>query len=529
MDARSIEALRRPGAWPHAVAGVTLIETHISWVFLTGEYAYKIKKPVDFGFLDFSTLEKRRHCCEEEVRLNRRLAPNLYLGVLAVSGPADRPVIGGDGEVLDYAVRMRQFDTDAGFDRLLARGELTPDHIDQAAQILADFHAAVAVAAEDSGFGTPLAVTGPVGENFEQIRTNIEAQIEDRAVLAQFERLERWSLAACDAHEPGFQERLAAGFVRECHGDLHLRNIVLIEGDVVPFDCIEFNAALRWIDVMSELAFLLMDLDDHGRGDLSGRLLNGYLEFTGDYAGLELLRFYQVYRAMVRAKVESLRLAQIGNDDADMIAEMTRYLALATDYTRASPPRLIIAHGLSGSGKTYVSQQLLERTPLIRLRSDVERKRLFGLSPLEPSGSKRDAGIYTVEANTRTYDRLLDLAKLLLGAGWSVLVDAAFLKREERDQFHSLAREVGVSFAIMHCEADIDVQRERVAARTSRADDASEADLAILNRQLETEEPLAADERSHTITIDTTGELDLAPLLSFLESRDRPSPTGVAR
>ena len=521
MDTRSIEALRRPGAWSHAVAGVTLIETHISWVFLTGDYAYKIKKPVDFGFLDFSTLEKRRHCCEEEVRLNRRLAPTVYLDVVPVCGPVDRPVIGGDGERLDYAVRMRQFDTDAGFDRLLARGDLTASLIDQTAQILADFHARVSVAAGDSSFGTPLAVTGPVRENFDQIRPNIDAQIEDRSALEQFERLERWSLAACDAHEPAFRERLTAGFVRECHGDLHLRNIALIEGDVVPFDCIEFNPALRWIDVMSELAFLLMDLDDHSREDLSGRLLNAYLEFTGDYAGIALLHFYQVYRAMVRAKVESLRLAQVGNDDPRMIAEMTRYVALAADYTRESHPRLLIAHGLSGSGKTYVSQRLLERAPLIRLRSDIERKRLFGLSPLEPSGSKRDAGIYTVEANTRTYDRLLDLAKLLLGSGWSVLVDAAFLKREERDQFNALAQAVGVPFAIMHCEADADVQRQRVVARSRRADDASEADLAILDRQLETEEPLAADESGYTIAIDTTGGLDLAPLLGFLDSPDK--------
>jgi predicted kinase len=312
-------------------------------------------------------------------------------------------------------------------------------------------------------------------------------------------------------------QRLTDGFVRECHGDLHLRNIVLVEGRVVPFDCIEFNPSLRWIDVMSELAFLLMDLDDHGRQDLSGRLLNAYLEFTGDYAGLSLLRYYQVYRAMVRAKVESFRLAQLENSDTGMLAELRRYLALAAGYTRQRTARLVVGHGLSGSGKTFVSQQLLERVPLIRLRSDVERKRLYDLEPLQASGSPRDGGIYTLEANTRTYNRLAELAGALLEWGYSVLVDAAFLKRCEREQFRRLALRAGVPFAIMHCQADREVQRERVARRSARGDDASEADLAVLEMQLQALESLGADEYPEEIHIDTTRESDLRELLAFLE------------
>jgi predicted kinase len=354
-------------------------------------------------------------------------------------------------------------------------------------------------------------------ENFAQIRPNLASQLPGESSRERFDRLEDWSRGACEALRGVFSKRLAAGFVRECHGDLHLRNIVVWQGQVMPFDCIEFNPALRWIDVMSEIAFLLMDLDDHGRGDLSARLLNRYLEFSGDYAGLELLRFYQVYRAMVRAKVESLRLTQLGGADEALKTGMDRYLSLAAAYTRERQPRLIIAHGLSGSGKTFVSTRLLEHHPLVRLRSDVERKRLYGIAPLEPSGSPRDGGIYSREANTRTYDRLGELASALLRQGFSVLVDAAFLKREEREQFRVIARRADTPFAIMHCEAEMPVQRQRVAGRTERGEDASEADLSILDRQLLHQEPLADDERSSIIDVDTTGTPDLSGLLQFLD------------
>ncbi len=510
MDTAVISALLKPEAWPHPVASLELIETHISWVLLTGEYAYKIKKPVDFGFLDFSTLEKRRHCCKEEVRLNGRLASEIYLDVVPICGSPKAPVIGGEGSVLEYAVRMRQFDTRLGFDQLLQRGELTADHMDRVAAVLAKFHAGIEVFDENSSYGNPAAVLAPVRENFEQIRQHLSDQVGDPLRLEEFEALSRWSEAAWRELETVFSRRREAGFVRECHGDLHLRNIVLWQGRV------EFNPSLRRIDVMSELAFLLMDLDDYGRHDLSARLLNSYLEHTGDYEGLQVLRFYQVYRALVRAKVASLRLAQAPEDSANEQLELCKYLDLASRYTRPLTPSLSIVHGLSGSGKTHVSQQLLQRSALIRLRSDVERKRLFGLAPLESSESGSRPDIYTLQATERTYGRLLELARDVTGWGYAVLVDAAFLKAPERRAFSDMAREANIPFAILHCEADTALLRERIVERQARADDASEADLSVLELQIESQEPLSAEELKYCFRLDTTGELALSAVLDFL-------------
>lgn len=510
MDRTTVEALKDPSAWPHPAGNVELIETHASWVFLAGEFAYKIKKPVDFGFLDFSTLGKRRHCCREEVRLNRRLAPDLYLDVVPIAGAPPR--IGGEGEPLEYAVRMRRFDTECGFDRMALRGALKAGHIDATAVVLAVFHDATERADPNSGFGTPEEVIEQALQNFEPIGPRIDAQAPGSRT--HFDETAEWTRAAGDALRNVFASRLADGFVRDCHGDLHLRNIVWWREQVVPFDRIEFNPSLRWIDVMSELAFLLMDLDDHGLPGLSRRLLNGYLELSGDVGGLKVSRFYQAYRAMVRAKVESLRRAQLDRPDPSVTTAFEGYLELAAGYTQPLQPRLLITHGLSGSGKTYVSQQLLQAAPLVRLRSDVERKRLFGLSPLETSDSTQDAGIYSEAASRQTFDRLAQLASSLLEDGWPVLVDATFLQRQVRDQFRNLAEACGVPFAIMHCAAGPAVLRQRVAGREG---DASEADIQVLERQFERVQPLEDDELAVTIRVDTSGEPDLEGLLDFLE------------
>ncbi len=497
---RLIAALREPARYAHAVGRVELLQTHISCILLAGDYAYKIKKPVNLGFLDFSTLAARRHYCEEELRLNRRTAPALYLDVLAIGGSESAPVIGGGGAAIEYALRMRRFDQDDLLDRMARRGALTPQHIDALARGLAAFHAEIERAGAGAAFGSPERILAPALQNFEQMLALVSAKA-DIALLA---RLRDWSAREHAALAAVFAARKRDGWVRECHGDLHLGNIALLAGVPTPFDGIEFNPDFRWTDVMNEIAFLVMDLLDHGLPRLAFRFLNAYLEFTGDYAGLRVLRFYLVYRALVRAKVSCLRAHQAGvaaREKGDVEREYRRHLHLAERLAAPAHAAMLIMHGLSGSGKTTIAQNLLEALGAVRLRSDVERKRLFGIAAGARSGSGLDQGLYAPEASVRTYARLAELAREVLAARFPVIVDAAFLQRDERERFARLARDAGARFLIAACTAAPAVLRARVAAREREARDASEAGLAVLERQCASAEPLARDEAAHAMTL----------------------------
>jgi len=513
-----IHAFFDPSAYPHPVQDVELIETHISWVLLAGEFAYKIKKPVDFGFLDFSTLDKRRYYCEEELRLNRRLAPSIYLEVLPITGAPDRPLLGGDGLPFEYALKMRRFPQEIRLDHLLNSGELGPAHIDLLAKSLALFHLALPCAPLASPYGSPDSVLQPMEENFAQIRP----LLPERADQERLENLRLWSDQEAIRLRVELAERKQNGLIRECHGDLHLGNIVLLEGKPVPFDCIEFNDNLRWIDIVSDLAFTVMDLLDRKRPDFAQRLLNGWLEHTGDYQGLRLLRLYQVYRAMVRAKVAALRAAQAGHDAASLAAmwqEYRDYISLAEQLSRPSTPQLLITCGLSGSGKTTLTQPMVEQGGVIRLRSDIERKRLFGLHALDKSGSAVNGGIYTTEASQRTYERLLELSGQVVEAGYPVIVDATFLRRSQREAFHALATHLNVPFAILDFQAAEETLRERIRRRQAADNDASEADLAVLEKQLANRELLAAPERAYAITVDSEAADAGVNILSAVRSK----------
>lgn len=499
---RLIAALRAPGCYPHAAASVDLLQTHISCILLAGDYAYKIKKPVNLGFLDFSTLAARRFYCEEELRLNRRTAPGLYLEVIPISGSESAPVLGGGGPAIEYALKMRRFGQDALLDRMARGGALAPRHIDALAQGLAAFHAGIARAGPDREFGTSARVLAPALQNFEQMLPLAGA----KADLALLARLRDWTAREHALLAAAFDARKRDGWVRECHGDLHLGNIALLEGVPTPFDGIEFSADLRWTDVMSEVAFLMMDLFDHRLPRLAFRFLNAYLERSGDYAGLQVLRFYLVYRALVRAKVACMRAHQPGmvvREKRDIEQEYRRHLHLAERLAASGHAALLIMHGLSGSGKTTVAQGLLEALGAVRLRSDVERKRLHGLGAEARSGSALDAGLYAPGASERTYAHLAGLARAALAARYPVIVDAAFLRRYWRERFAELACGAGATFAIVACTASPATLRARVAAREGAARDASEAGLAVLERQFATEEPLAADEAGQVLRIDT--------------------------
>ena len=493
--------LTDPSCYDHAVAQVRLIETHISWVLLTGEVAYKIKKPLNLGFLDFSTLAQRRQACAEEVRLNRRLAPEIYLGVVAVTGSPDAPHISwphidSQSEPIEYAVQMRQFPPDATLDRLDERGGLGIEQIDQLAARLAQFHLTeCARASAASPWGEPDNIFRPVAENFQLL----SARLHDTAEVRRLTALQIWSSAEHERLAPLMRERKRNGFVRECHGDLHLGNLAWVDGQLLIFDCIEFSPALRWIDVISEVAFCFMDLLHRRKNALASRFLNAWLEASGDYAGMALLRYYAVYRALVRAKVAALRSGQTASGDAAAgHAEVASCLQLAESLTKSMPPQLWITHGLSGSGKTTLTQSLLQEQGMIRLRSDVERKRLAGLGALAPSGSEVEQGLYTQHASRRTYEQLARLAEGLLDAGWPVIIDATCLARWQRDLFRNLAQRRGVPFRILDLRADHATLRQRISLRSTRGKDASEADLRVLQRQIETARPLDADELSVT-------------------------------
>jgi aminoglycoside phosphotransferase family enzyme len=508
---RLVAGLRDPRVYSHPVEQVEHIETHISHVLLAGDFAYKIKKPLDLGFLDFSTLERRRFCCEEELRLNRRLAPHIYLGVVPIVGTLERPSVDGDGEAIEYAVKMRRFDQGS----LLTRLPVTRSLADRIAEQVADFHAAVPAAEKDSGYGTPETVLLPMLENFAQIR----AHLSDPAALARLQPLERWTRERHDALRSVLKRRLTDGRVRECHGDMHRGNIALVDGALVIFDGIEFNPALRWIDTMSELAFLVMDMEDAGEEERARRLLNRYLEISGDYGGLSVLDFYKVYRAMVRAKVTAIRLGQSDVEPEEAgkdRQEYESYVALAEGYTQESAKRLIIAHGFSGTGKSRLAILLRERLPLIHLRSDLERKRLFGFPPLARTGSKPDGGIYGHAAGERTYERLRKLASLVLDAGYSPLVDATFLKASRRASFLDLAAEKDCPCTILDLTAPEDVLRERVKAREAKRLDPSEAGIVVLEAQLAAREPLTPSERAMAITIDTLRPPKLGELMRMI-------------
>jgi aminoglycoside phosphotransferase family enzyme/predicted kinase len=499
---RLIEALRDPACYPHAAPRVRVIETHISYVILTGTFAYKIKKRVDLGFLDFTTLEKRKLFCDEELRLNSRLAPDIYLEVVPICETSGVPRIGKGCKVVEYAVRMREFAQEALADRAIVRGELTAAHTDALAHQVAAFHSSLPSCAEDDEFGGPEAIWANIAQNFHQLRA-LPVAAAPRQLL---DEVEAWSALEHGRLRECFLKRKHEGKVRECHGDLHLGNIVLLKGSPRIFDCIEFNAELRWIDVMNDIAFLVMDVRAGGRQDFAARFLNAYLELSGDYGGLRVLRYYLVYRAMVRAKVSLMRAQQLaGKGASSSLRERFRsYLALARSLIHETHRFVLITHGFSGSGKTTLSLPLIELSGAIRIRSDVERKRLH---PDAPAGRQQAAvasGLYSDQVTEQTYRRLLELARVVFESGHGVIVDATFLKTGQRDMFRAFAAQAGAPFAIVDFSVGVETLRSRIGVRLRQGQDASDADLAVLDYQLSTQEPLQQPERAFVFTYDAS-------------------------
>ena len=499
--------LRDPSFYTHPVSAVELVETHISWIFLAGDFAYKLKKPLDLGFLDFSTLEKRRFYCQEELRLNRRFAPQLYLEVIALGGRG-KEIRPGSEPVCEYLVKMKRFPARNQLDRMLADGHLTARHIRMFAERIAEIHAQAPSASVQSGFGTPESIITPALENFTQIRP----VLPDGEQLRQIDHLENWCRESSERFRETFEQRRAAGHVRECHGDVHLGNMAWFEEQPLLFDCIEFSENLRWIDTVNDIAFLAMDLDDRKEGLLGWSFLNDYLRASGDYPGTALLAYYQVYRALVRAKVTSLRLTQTGLSRAERQKDQELvhgYLDLAGRYVQPRQPRLVITHGLSGAGKSCLVRQLAPRCKGICVHSDLERKRLHGIPPEGRSDSPVAGGIYSRRSGEQTYRRLTELADGLLATGITTIVDATFLSHSDRQRMARLAERHQVPLTILHFVVPEKELRKRIRIRAKAGKDPSEANEWVLDYQLANAEPLSIAELGRTIRVRPDTPVDL--------------------
>ena len=452
----------------HGGATSERIDTHAAMVFLAGDLAYKLKRAVWFPFLDFSTLDRRRAACDAEVRLNRRTAPEFYLGCRPVTRQANGTLaLDGDGEAVEWLVVMRRFDQDLLFDRMAERGDLIPSHMIDLADEIAAFHAA--------------AESRPDRGGSEALRWIIDDDIEELAAMPEafgatgVEALHHLSDEALRRCAALLDARRAAGFVRHCHGDLHLRNIFLWEGRPTLFDCLEFNETLACTDVLYDLAFLLMDLEHRGRRDFANLTFNRYLQRTADLGGLPAVPLFLSCRAAIRAKVEASG-ASYQQDEAKaetMRASAREYLKLATGFLTPHAPRLIAIGGESGCGKSTVASlaapYLGDAPGALIVRSDVTRKNLFGCRLEEPLPPEA----YSREATNQTYGAVARAAKAGLAAGMTVIADAVYADPAERDALETVARDAGVPFRGIWLDAPLNLRIERVAARTHDASDAT--------------------------------------------------------
>ncbi|GAB2874790.1 bifunctional aminoglycoside phosphotransferase/ATP-binding protein [Pseudoduganella ginsengisoli] len=507
-----------------AGAGAVLrMETQISWVLVSGAHAYKVKKALRLPFLDYTTLAARHTCCQAEYRLNQRLAPELYLDVVPVTGSLAHPALGGAGHVLDYAVKMAAFDQRALWSRRLEDGGLDDGQAEALAVRLGQFHLAAPAVPAGVPWGTPGYIAHTVGATLAELSKQVPGDA-GQACLAGLRKLEA---ASRPPLFPVFRQRRAGGKVRECHGDLHCGNIVSLGRQGIPFDGIEFADGLRWIDVMDDVSFLHMDLAYRGRPDLAARLLSRYLEVTGDYDGLAVLPYYRMHRALVRAKVLLERAAQDhvpAAERAALRAAADGYLRFARGSAPAPAPAIMVTHGCAGSGKSVLSRYVVSALGALQIRSDVERKRIWPAT----------ATLYSAAASRRTYERLAALARAIVQSGWPVIVDAAFLRAWQRELLRALAAELSVPFFLFDVRAPEQCMRERVAARLLNGLDASDAGVGVLERQLQNQEPLTEEELAHALVVDTGAGLDLqrvraacAPVLAHAAAGHPPGDTST--
>jgi uncharacterized protein len=500
-----IQQMLLPDFYPHPVTlPIKLMQTHASWVLITGDFVYKLKKSVNFGFLDYSTVTNRQHFCEEEIRLNQRGAKELYLAVLPISKQGNKYQLGNDGKIVDYAVKMVQFPQSALLSNMFESGQITTDDMVEMGRVVAQFHTDAQTSEYISSFGTVAKIRESIDNNYRQTekyngRSQTQQQYTDTKAYT-----DRFLLQ----HQQLFLDRIAGGFIRECHGDLHLRNICCWHHKILLFDCIEFNEPFRFVDTMYDVAFAVMDLEARGGKDLANRFLNTYIEQTGDWAGLQVLPLYLSRQAYVRAKVTSFLLDDAGISSADRAAAAEtagNYYHQAWAYTQTKQGRLIMLSGLSGSGKSTLGKQIAESLGGVQIRSDAVRKHLGGISLL----TKGDDSLYTPEMTARTYQEVLSLGAKLAVQGFTVILDAKYDRQSLRTAIIDLAQSEGIQLDIIHCTAPESVLLDRLAQRTG---DIADATVDLLASQQAAWEDFSPIEAKYVSRVNTT-EDSLASLL----------------
>jgi aminoglycoside phosphotransferase family enzyme/predicted kinase len=455
-----VEALLNPGIYPHHPQEVELTQTQMSFVFLTGDYVYKIKKPVNLGYLDYTTLEKRLFFCRQEIELNKRLSPEIYLDVVPIKMHQGQYHLGGTGDTIEYAVKMKQLPRDRTMDVLLNHGQVTTEMVQQVAARLAPFHDMAATNTQISGFGRLDAIMININENYLQT-----AKYQDISISPAFyKHIQEYNNKFTDSHRQLFQERIEGGRIRDCHGDLHCAHICFNNG-IYIFDCIEFNDRFRYCDVASEVAFLAMDLDRYQRTDLSRAFIDAYISNSKDDTLYALLKFYKCYRAYVRGKVESFKLDDpYIKEKETALASARSYFTLAYRYAREKP-NLILISGMVGTGKSTVAEALGREMGFSVLSSDLIRKGLAGIYPTEHHPDPLNSGLYSPELSYNTYAEMFTRARKLLAEDETVILDASFKNRQDRAQAANLAKEAGSDFLIIECVLDEASVKKRLEQR----------------------------------------------------------------
>lgn len=494
-----IQRMLQPDFYPHPVSEpMQLFQTHVSYVVTTGTFAYKLKKPVNFGFLDYSTLEQRKHFCEEELRLNERGAgATIYKGVVPISETDGKFVLDSDRHPVEYAVKMKQFPQDTLLSSLVERGELTEELLRRLAVEVAEFHRKSATNDYIRSFGTVEQVRQAFDENYEQTA----GYIGGPQTQQQFDETKAYTDRFFAERGDLFERRMAQGYIRECHGDLHLRNISYWHDELLLFDCIEFNEPFRFVDVMYDIAYIVMDLDVRDRPDLRAAFLNAYVEETGDWEGLLVLPIYVSRQTYVRAKVASFLLDDPLASEADKqkaYDTAAMYYKLAWKYTQPPPGRLMLMAGLSGAGKTTVAREIVRQTGAIHIRSDAVRKHLGGL----PIHERGDASLYTPEMSAKTYDQLLSLGVTLAANGYTVVLDAKYDRQERRQVAIEQAKTHNLPLQMVYCTAPMDVLRDRVEQRQG---DIADATVDVLAQQ--SFDAFTGAEQPFVVTVDSTRDL----------------------